>query len=347
MKLLSRLGKPLLVVCLCGVAFGCGKPLEPGEGMAEDSGLPFFSRRDRRAVEEQRERQAANDMMRAGYVEIGRALSMAQMAIQAKAYVNASLDAKLPEPAAAAPAGHQAPAEPVPAHPQMATEPGAPTAPAPAPAHGAEPAPAPEGEPAPAPEGGEPGAAQEGLAAEPAAPAPVMPSLVDSYELANQLVDQAYAAIAKIEEDTKPLFAGKFAQEPRVVALAELIAVVKQLVVLAAKMEPVNANILALAAPPPAEPEPAPAPEGEAVAEPAPAPEGEVIAEPAPEGAPAPEGELPVDPMSDAPAGEVPADAVGEALPPEEMAPVQEGEPAPAEPAAHEAPPAPEGGATH
>lgn len=93
MNLVKRLASYLVVLSLGLLSHGCTPPPEGGD---EGGFGGFFSRGDSNEINEAQQRAAANGVLQGGYIEIGRALTLAQTAIQAKAYLNASLDAEVP-----------------------------------------------------------------------------------------------------------------------------------------------------------------------------------------------------------------------------------------------------------
>lgn len=302
MKLWKRAGWPLVVMVALGAMVGCEKPLAGGSPEEYGAGL---SAKDREALAQKREREEASAQLADGLLRVSQAMTLAQNGLQLKLHGASSLDGPAAPTAVAtapAPVGPQVTGAEPPAAVVEPAEPGAPAAAEQKPpragiAGAAQPdaPPAaevkPEGAPAPA-------------SAEPAAPQP--PEIIPQGSLAIQLVDQAYANLLKVKADMKPLLDGKFKDEPRVKALAELLDVAEKLILAAARMEPANADLLAVVA---AEAQKA------AAAAAAPAPSAAPSAPAAEPAAPAPAAPTAPSAPAAAPTGEL-SDAQPSAVPP-------------------------------
>ncbi len=215
MELLKRL--TILAMALVVVMQFCGCSQLDMEDQDSESGPARTS--DSKKIAERKKREEANKKLQSGYARVNQALSLAQTALQAKLPGNSAFDAQ------AAPTAAKA-AEP---------------------AKGAIP-----GRPAEAPKGagttaGAVGAKEEGVAAA-AQAGPKVPEIIPQGALANQLVGQAYAVLEEVKKDTKDLCcAGAYANDPKVVSLKNLIDAAEKLIQVAAGLDPVNPDVLALA----------------------------------------------------------------------------------------------------
>ena len=310
MKVLKRLAVPVAAMLLLGLMSGCQQPLSAGDGA--EFGAAGLSRKDRRELERKRERESANAQLTDGMLRASNILMLTQNGLQLKLQGNASLDAAA-APTEVAAAADDTTESVSPSEQGVQPAPGAEEV---APAEEAAPA---DGEAAPAdgeaaPEGDATmGAEVEGQAAAAPVDGPQMPELLAQGALAIKVIDQAYAALTQLEADMAGLFNGAFKDEPRVMSLRELMDAAGQLILVAARMDPVNADVIGLeeAKLAEAQDQGAEPSEGEAVepaaadsAEGEPATEGAAADSAAPEG----EGELTDQPTSEGDAQAAPAE---------------------------------------
>jgi hypothetical protein len=224
MNVLKRLAVPVVAVAVFGLVAGCSQAPN-GEG----GGGGIFSRLSPADREHTRKLEEANDKLENGMLQANLALTMAQGALQLKLQDNLSVeDGAAPAAPAATPAeAEHAEAAPAEAESAATAAEGAMTA-----TEGA--ATATEGVSAEA----------EGAAAVPAAP--VAPTLIERAIYANQQLDQAYAMLQQVEQDTKVLFEGEYAEQAKVKSLRQLLDVASDFVKVVAGLSPVNQNLLDL-----------------------------------------------------------------------------------------------------
>ncbi|MBI2300752.1 MAG: hypothetical protein HYU66_17725, partial [Armatimonadetes bacterium] len=64
----------------------------------------------------------------------------------------------------------------------------------------------------------------------------------------NQMIEQAFALLETVKTDAAPILTGRYANEPRIQSLKELLAVAEHMILAGAKMEPAAKDVAELIA---------------------------------------------------------------------------------------------------
>lgn len=214
MELLKRLTIPAMALIVVLQFCGCSQL-----DMEDEGGSGPIHVSDSKKAAEKKAHDEASRKVQTGYVRISQALSLTQMAIQAKITAATATEA--------APAAPQ----PMSADPSKAGM-------RPAPAKGA------------GNSSGAPTAKQEGVAPG-TETGPKMPELIPTGTLANEMVGQAYAIVEDVRKETTELCCSeKWAKDAslgaKIASLKGLIEAATKLIGVAAGMDPVNPDVTAL-----------------------------------------------------------------------------------------------------